>query len=114
MVGSRRRWTPQGSNKLPEVHSGMRIVRLIPLIAMSLLVAGCGSLLKVSCAKPEDFAKVEDNQPLKIPPGFDAPDTRSALTIPPLETPEVPRPADSPCLDTPPKFNPAPPRRPQA
>ena len=92
----------------------MRSVRLLSLLAAFLTVAGCGSVFKVSCAKPEDFGKVEDNPPLKIPPGFDAPDTRSALTIPPLESPEVPRPADAPCLDTPPKFNPAPPRRPQA
>lgn len=92
----------------------MRNLRLLPLLAAALLVGGCGTMFSTSCAKPEDFANVEDKPPLKIPPGFDAPDTRSALTIPPLETPEAPRPADSPCLDTPPKFNPAPPRRPQA
>ena len=92
----------------------MRSLRVLSLIAVLLSVSGCGSFLKVSCAKPEDFANVEDKPPLKIPPGFDAPDTRAALTIPPLETPETPRPADAPCLDSPPKFNPAPPRRPQA
>jgi hypothetical protein len=92
----------------------MRSTRFIPLLATCLMISGCGGFFKVSCAKPDDFAKVEDGAPLKIPPGFDAPDTRSALTIPPLETPEVPRPADAPCLDTPPKFNPAPARRPEA
>lgn len=94
----------------------MRTLRWFPLAFASLLLAGCGSLslFSVTCAKPADFANVEDRPPLKIPAGFDAPDTRAALTIPPLEAPEAPRPADSPCLDTPPKFNPAPPRRPQA
>ncbi|MFM7396932.1 MAG: hypothetical protein ACKO42_07415 [Gammaproteobacteria bacterium] len=92
----------------------MRIVRLFPVLAAFLLVSGCGSLFKVTCAKPADFASAEEKPALKIPPGYDAPDTRAALTIPPLEAPEAPRPADAPCLDTPPKFNPAPPRRPQA
>jgi|DEB19_MinimDraft_3_1074340.scaffolds.fasta_scaffold111404_2 hypothetical protein len=114
MVGYLQRWTLQGSSRVPEGLRVMRSVRLLSLLAVFMAVSGCGSLIKLNCAKPEDFANVEDKAPLKIPPGSDAPDTRSALTIPPLETPEVPRPADSPCLDTPPKFNPAPPRRPQA
>lgn len=92
----------------------MRTLRCLPVLAVCLLSAGCSSMFAMSCAKPEDFANVEEKAPLKIPPGFDAPDTRAALTIPPLETPEAPRPADAPCLDSPPKFNPAPPRRPQA
>lgn len=84
------------------------------LAACVLPLAGCSSWFKVSCAKPADFAGVVDNPPLTIPAGRDAPDTRSALTIPPLDTPEAPRPADSPCIDTPPKFTPPAPKRPQA
>jgi len=79
-----------------------------------LALSGCGSIFSVSCAKPEDFAAVVDNAPLRIPAGRDAPDTRSALAIPPLDAPEAPRPAESPCLDTPPKFSPAAPSRPPA
>lgn len=91
-------------------------LRLALLAASLFTLGGCGSwsLFKSSCARPEDFAGVIDNPPLKIPSGRDAPDTRAALVVPPLETPELPRPADAPCIDTPPKFNPAPPRRPQA
>lgn len=88
--------------------------RLLAALPLMLLLSGCGSLFAISCAKPEDFASVVENPPLKIPAGRDAPDTRSALSIPPLDSPEAPRPADAPCLDTPPKFAPAAPTRPQA
>jgi uncharacterized lipoprotein len=92
----------------------MRYFRAVLCLSLCLLVAGCGSLFKVTCAKPGDFASAVDNPPLKIPAGLDPADTRAALTIPPLQTPEAPRPADAPCIDSPPKFNPAPPKRPQA
>lgn len=91
-------------------------LRLLTLAAALLALGGCGSwnVFKGTCAKPGDFAGVVDNPPLKIPAGRDAPDTRAALAIPALDAPEAPRPADSPCIDTPPKFTPAPPKRPQA
>jgi hypothetical protein len=91
-------------------------IRPLVLAAALFALGGCGSwnVFKGTCAKPGDFAGVVDNPPLKIPPGRDAPDTRAALTIPALDAPEAPRPADSPCIDTPPKFPPAPPKRPQA
>jgi len=91
-------------------------VRLLMVALGLMLLGGCSSwgLFQATCAKPADFAAVVDNPPLKIPAGRDAPDTRAALAIPPLDAPEVPRPADSPCIDTPPKFTPAPPKRPQA
>lgn len=99
------------------LNMSLPVSRFCLLTGLCLLLAGCGSTsswFKVACAKPGDFAAVVDNPPLKIPAGRDAPDTRSALSIPPLETPEAPRPADNPCIDTPPKFTPAPPKRPQA
>ena len=42
--------------------------------------------------------------PLQAPPGLDAPDTRNALKVPPLNTPERVRGKDEPCLDAPPPF----------
>jgi len=93
------------------------LIRCALSLGLCGLLASCSytsALFKVSCAKPEDFAGAIDNPRLIIPPGRDAPDTRAALTIPPLETPEAPRPADNPCIDLPPKFTPAPPKRPQA
>jgi uncharacterized lipoprotein len=92
----------------------MHYFRAVLYLSLCLSVAGCGSLFKATCAKPGDFASAVDNPPLRIPAGLDPPDTRAALTIPPLQTPEAPRPADAPCIDLPPVFNPAPPKRPQA
>jgi len=95
----------------------MSTVRICVLACLCLVLAGCGTMrswFKASCAKPADFAAVVDNPPLKIPLGRDAPDTRSAITIPALDTPEAPRPADAPCIDLPPKFTPPAPKRPQA
>lgn len=96
----------------------MVATRLLCILPAILVLSGCGSFLGfsfgASCVKPADFADVVDNPPLKIPPGRDAPDTRAALAIAPLDTPEAPRPADSPCLDAPPKFAPSAPSRPQA
>jgi hypothetical protein len=50
--------------------------------------------------------KARSIEPLKIPPGFDTPDSSNALKIPALNTPEQPRRGKKdPCLDAPPPFN---------
>ena len=88
----------------------MSSLRPLVLLAACLPLAGCGTLFAVKCAKPEDFAAAVDNPPLKVPEGKDMPDTRGALKIPPLAAEERARPADQPCIDTPPKFTPAAPK----
>lgn len=88
-------------------------IRHALLVLCCLALGSCGSWFQVKCAKPADFAGVVDNPPLKIPEGRDPPDTRAALTIPALDAPETPRPAESPCIDTPPVFTPAAPKRPE-
>jgi hypothetical protein len=42
--------------------------------------------------------------PLQAPPGLEAPDTRNALRVPPLNTPERTRGKDEPCLSAPPPY----------
>jgi hypothetical protein len=42
--------------------------------------------------------------PLKAPAGLETPDTRNALRVPVLNTPERPRGRNEPCLDAPPPF----------
>ena len=92
----------------------MNSLRLLTLSLVIVLLAGCGAFkpFQTACAKPEDFAAAVDAGPLRVPAGRDSPDTRASLRIPPLESPEAPRPAESPCLDTPPKFAQAPPKQP--
>ena len=86
---------------------------LLLSVAM-LLLGGCGSLFKSSCAKPEDYAGAVDNKPLQIPAGLQGPDTRSALPVPSLNEPERPRAPTEPCLDAPPKYTVPGPARPAA
>jgi uncharacterized lipoprotein len=88
----------------------MPSLRPLVLLAACLPLAGCGTLFATKCAKPGDFAAAVDNPPLKVPEGKDAPDTRAALKIPALADAERERPADQPCIDTPPKFTPAAPK----
>ncbi|HQX47021.1 MAG TPA: hypothetical protein PK681_11775 [Steroidobacteraceae bacterium] len=81
---------------------------LIVLFAAAAL-AGC----KTSgggCGKPPEYTNSDSIAPLAVPPGMDAPNTRGALRVPELETPERPRGPNEPCLDQPPKY--VPPQKP--
>lgn len=102
----------------------MRIAAL-PLILVASLAAalsGCNGMRKVgnSALPGQPFGKTEkivcrrDNKdyigakempPLKAPDGLETPDTRNALKVPVLNTPERTRGRDEPCLDTPPPFS---------
>lgn len=112
----------------------MRIARLqvrpqARLLAVTLVaglaaaaISGCNSMRKVgNTALPgQPFGETkkivckQDNKiyigakempPLKAPDGLNAPDTRNALKVPVLNTPERVRGRDEPCLDTPPAFS---------
>ena len=69
-----------------------------------LAAAGCHSGGNV-CEKPGVYTLAESAPSLKIPVGLQSPDTRQALRIPELNTPEPPprRKGDA-CLDEPPKY----------
>ena len=102
------------STRLAWVRSTSKPMRLLAVIAIALSLSGCQSwkIFQGKCAMPADFAGAENNPPLKIPAGKDAPDTRAALVIPNLDSPEAPLSAESPCIDTPPNI--LPPKPPQA
>jgi hypothetical protein len=104
-------------------------MRTAQLLAVTLLaslatvsISGCNGLRKVgnSALPGQPFGKSEkivckqDNKdyvgakempPLKAPDGLDTPDTRNALKVPVLNTPERVRGRDEPCLDVPPAFS---------
>ena len=68
---------------------------LIVLFAAAAL-AGC----KTSgggCGKPPEYTNSDSIAPLAVPPGMDAPNTRGALRVPELATPERPRGPNEPC-----------------
>ncbi len=83
----------------------MRSMRPLIVAAVTVLfLTGCGTLFKATCVQPGDYADAVDLPPLKVPAGLQAPDSRRALPIPPLDEPERPRKPDEPCLDAPPRY----------
>src|SRR3982751_1851600 len=85
----------------------MRIagICLLALVATTGL-SGCFKSKMSSCSQTnKDYAGAQDLPPLQAPPGLDAPNTRNALKVPPLNTPERVRGPHEPCLDTPPPYS---------
>jgi hypothetical protein len=56
------------------------------------------------CREPALPAVVPSIAPLKAPEGLDAPDTRNAVKVPELATPDTPRSAKNKCLSVPPTY----------
>jgi uncharacterized lipoprotein len=80
----------------------MRNAVLIILLALG----GCGLFKPTfeSCEETPAYADAREVPPLQVPEGTDVPDTRNALKVPPVTTPEKPR--DGKCIDVPPSFVP--------
>jgi len=81
---------------------------VLGILAAVLGLTGCQHLRNLggSCHDNKPYMKARSIEPLKIPPGFDTPDSSNALKIPALNTPEPPRRGKKdPCLDAPPPFN---------
>ncbi len=84
-----------------------RGVRLAACGVLLLALAGCSWMHHGSgkrCREPPIGGNSQNLPPLKVPPGLDAPDTRNAIKVPPLNTPEAPRLPTDPCLSQPPSF----------
>ncbi len=79
------------------------VMRSVVVGAM-LTLAGCGAF-RVSCNDTSTYAASQDLPPLKVPVGLEAPDTRSALKIPPLAEPERARADSEGCLESPPPYS---------
>jgi uncharacterized lipoprotein len=105
--------------------TGYRASRVRTVLAIGLLAAvvsvtsGCNPFRRshadAVCKGPEGYANAQEMPPLQIPPGLESPDTRGALRIPSLNTPEPPPRRESEgCLDTPPKYTIAKPKEPEA
>ncbi len=78
------------------------------LAAVFPVLSGCHALRALtaeSCHKPQPYQKAASVPPLKIPSGFNSPDTANALVVPALKGPTPPPPtAKDPCLDAPPSY----------
>ena len=86
-----------------------RPMRIATALVASLVavcgLSGCKSPLNQCNESNEDYAGAQEMPPLQAPPGLDAPDTRNALRVPPLNTPERVRGKDEPCLSAPPPYS---------
>jgi uncharacterized lipoprotein len=86
-------------------------------IAAAAGLSGCGVFRGSSsdCRDASVYSGAQSVEPLKIPAGLQAPDTRNALKVPELNVPEAPRAAGAKCLDAPPPYSAAPkPAEPEA
>ncbi len=64
-----------------------------------------GQTVKLVCKQTnKDYVGAKELPPLKAPAGLESPDTRNALKVPNLDTPERVRGRDEACLDAPPAF----------
>lgn len=79
-------------------------MRRLVILPSLLLLAGCKAILPGvdDCSGPQPYQTAEQAPALVVPGGLDMPNTRNALRIPEVATPE--RPADGRCLDYPPRY----------
>jgi uncharacterized lipoprotein len=80
---------------------------LLWLSPLVLTAAGCHPFKHFSyaCHKQQPYEAATSVAPLKVPAGFDAPDTTNALRLPPLNEPAPPRrKGQEPCFDSPPPY----------
>jgi len=79
--------------------------RLWIVLAAMMPVAGCGLLpdAYTGCNKAQLYQAAEQLAPLTVPAGADLPDTRNALKIPEVKTPEMPV-EPGRCLEHPPSY----------
>jgi len=82
----------------------MRIAAILFGLLGVAALSGCKSPLTECHESNKDYAGAKELPPLQAPPGLELPDTRNALKVPPLNTPERVRGKDEPCLAAPPPF----------
>jgi uncharacterized lipoprotein len=91
------------------------------LVAVVCVTSGCNPFRRSAakagelCKESVGYSNAQQNPQLKIPAGLESPDTRNALRIPELNTPEPPpRTRGQGCLDEPPPYVIAKPKEPEA
>jgi uncharacterized lipoprotein len=97
----------------------MALLTVVLLSTVVCVTSGCNPFRKsranTVCKGPEGYSNVNSIPSLQIPAGLESPDTRAALRIPDLNTPEPPpRTKAQGCLDEPPPYVIAKPKEPEA
>jgi uncharacterized lipoprotein len=80
------------------------------LIATAVLLNACRWVhgFQADCHKPQEYRRAAQLAPLKVPAGLDSPNTQGALVIPTVDLAAPPPGPHDACLDTPPRYKPAP------
>lgn len=84
----------------------MRFIGTLLAVLAAAGLAGCGWLpdAYTGCDEARPYQSARDAGPLRVPSGADLPDTRNALKIPELKSPELPREPRT-CLEHPPPYD---------
>jgi len=89
-------------------HQTTRALALASAALLLLAQGGCSWMHHgkngARCREPAIGGEAKNLPPLKMPAGLDAPDTRNAIKVPPLNEPERPRAPGDPCQSQPPSF----------
>jgi len=75
----------------------------VSVVALAAL-PGCKSKGTTCKQDNKDYVGARELPPLKAPPELNPPNTRNALRVPKLDTPERIRGKNEPCLDVPPPY----------
>jgi uncharacterized lipoprotein len=88
----------------------VRPIRPAAFIAAAVLLNGCRLIhgFEPDCHKPQEYLRAVQRAPLKVPDGLDSPNTQGALVIPTVGLTAPPPGPHEACLDTPPRYRPAP------
>ena len=78
---------------------------LIACCAALVLLPGCKTRGTTCKQDNKDYVGAKELPPLKAPPELNPPNTRNALKVPQLDTPERVRGKNEPCLDVPPPYS---------
>lgn len=88
----------------------MRPIRPAAFVAAAVLLNGCRLIhgYQPDCHKTQEYQRAVQRAPLKVPEGLDSPNTVGALVIPTVDLAAPPPGPHEACLDTPPRYKPAP------
>jgi uncharacterized lipoprotein len=81
----------------------MRVSMALLVISLAGLASSCGLFRpERDCRKPQAYESSRSIAHLQVPAGMNVPDTRDALVIPEVTSPEAP--PSGGCLDEPPRY----------
>ena len=85
----------------------MRIHRIVPLIAVAIVLSGCARLLHgfaPDCHKPQEYQRAVQKPPLQVPVGLDTPEYHGGAGDSHRRAGAAASRAARSCMDVPPRY----------